>query len=51
MSSCEMVSIISREYHIVNMKSENWGCLNAMYFGDSYICKCPTRSEMYFKKS
>ena len=46
---CGFQDFISNDCILVQMKPENKTCPYTVAFGDVYVCKCPTRCEIYLK--
>jgi len=47
--ACEVKYAVSNGPVFVNLKNKNSDCAYIMSFGNSYICTCPTRTELYLK--
>ena len=46
---CQVKSALSKGPVFVDLKYKNNNCAYVMPFGNSYICTCPTRYELYSK--
>jgi len=47
-SCCKVLSCVDGKVHFVEYNSKSY-CGYRMIFGNSYICNCPTRKEIYNK--
>lgn len=47
---CEIETCINNKVHFIKCKSD-LSCNYKTYFGDSYVCTCPVRIEIYTKYS
>lgn len=45
---CKVENCVSDEVHFVKCLNEEY-CVYRMSFGESFICNCPTRKEIYNK--
>ncbi len=45
---CQVESCINKEVHFIGCV-DNLNCSYKMFFGDSFICTCPTRKEIFNK--
>lgn len=45
---CKVENCVSSEVHFVKCLNDEY-CVYRMSFGESYICNCPTRKEIYNK--
>ncbi len=45
---CQVDSCLNYEVHFIKCKNEEY-CIYRMSFGESFICNCPTRKEIFNK--